>query len=212
MGCCGNYEKDKVSKNDDDNQDLKYKINENSENLSNLKDQQKEKVKDIEKERKKPNENEIEINKKEDKEINKVDEQENEDEKKIDSENNESVKSNSDDNNQLLFLLELVKFLNQNEQENEYNENDISNNEKDNKINNELDKVFKHNFIYYPKMNFLSLCKFLELDVDKRKKEEIIKDDILKNNEEKINNLYKDIKDFRNLNLLVLCNNDDQMK
>ena len=61
-------------------------------------------------------------------------------------------------------------------------------------------------------MNFLSLCKFLELDVDKRKKEEIIIDDILKNNEEKINNLYKDIKDFRNLNLLVLCNNDDQME
>ena len=61
-------------------------------------------------------------------------------------------------------------------------------------------------------MNFLSLCKFLELDVDKRKKEEIIIDDILKINEEKINNLYKDIKDFRNLNLLVLCNNDDQME
>ena len=203
MGCCGNYEKDKVSKNDDNDQDLKYKKDSNFENLSNPKDQEEEKVKDIEKEKKKNNEKE--------KEKNKVNKKENEDEKKIDSDNNESVKSNSDDN-QLSLLIELVKFFNRNEEENQYTENDISDNEEDKKINNELDKIFKNNFIYYPKMNFLSLCKFLELDVDERKKKEIIIDDILKNNEEKINNIEKDIKDFRILNLLVLCNNDDQME
>lgn len=117
---------------------------------------------------------------------------------KKDNENeiNEKEDEESEDSNfsgKFLFYQIMVEFLNRDE------------------INYEEDE---DNLVSYPKMSFLDLCNFLELEIDNNfmKKKKISIDDILIYNDEKIKRISNELKYFRSVNLLVLCNNESQMK